>query len=135
MGSGRSGKFGNTRGAGGGGGGEKTPEPSLHNEMPENDGQTKHMLDDRGGHIPDTPDNRKKLIDLANDDKYYKGVDSRYGNTWHSKKLKDGSQMWSESRNGKIRNGGINKEPVPWDPETGYKRNMPTRNVKIRNKR
>lgn len=133
MGSGRSGKFGNTRGAGGGGGGEKTPEPSLHNEMPENDGQTKHMFDDRDGHIPDTPDNRKKLIDLANDDKYYKGVD-KLGNTWHSKKLEDGSQMWTESRSGKLNDGGINKSPRNWDPETGYKKNLPLRRNRKRGK-
>ncbi len=32
--------------------------------------------------MPDTPENRKMVSDLANDDRYYVGKD-KYGNDWH----------------------------------------------------
>ena len=31
----------------------------------------------------------------------------------------DGTQTWTESRNGRIFDGGVNKEPKTFDPKTG----------------
>ena len=127
MGSGRSGKFGNTRGAGGGGSSKK---PSKRNKMPEDPSRRKHIFRKKDGHMTnETPENVKKLVDMANDDKYYRGVDKR-GSTWHSKELKDGSQLWTESWNGTIRDGGLNKKVHPWNPETGLKQKVKLRNKK-----
>ena len=67
-----------------------------------------------------TSKNRELLTKLSVP-KNYVGTDG-WGNQWYSKILKDGRQAWSESRNGIIWDGGINSSPLPWDPNTGYKR-------------
>ena len=47
--------------------------------FPKNDSQYKHFMRDEDGHLPDTPENRKLLTDLANDTAYHMGKD-KYGN-------------------------------------------------------
>ena len=98
-------------------------------KLPPHDDQIKHIMADRPGHLPDTPENRKKLVDLANDIRCYKGTDIK-GNNWHYKEIEDGSQLWVEIRDGVIQNGGINKPPRSWDPQTGLNRNIYRRNRK-----
>ena len=39
------------------------------------------IFGDRPGHLPDTPANRQRLVDVANDRDNYRGVD-KYGNKW-----------------------------------------------------
>ena len=68
--------------------------------------------------IPDTPENRKLLQDLANDARYHAGKDT-HGNDWHFKTLEDGSQIWTSSRDGIIQEGGLNNPPRPWNDRTG----------------
>ena len=79
-----------------------------------------HIFSDKEGHVADTPKNRELLTKLSVP-KNYVGTDG-WGNQWYSKILKDGRQAWSESRNGIVWDGGINSSPLPWDPNTGYKR-------------
>lgn len=80
-----------------------------------------HIFDpDKGGHVEDTPENRDKLRDTANDPDSYLGQD-KYGNDWHARTNDDGSQTWTVSRNGRIWDGGVNKQPKGWNPDTGLK--------------
>ena len=41
--------------------------------------------------VPDTPENRKMLVDLANNKELHRGID-RYGNDWHVRQNADGTQ-------------------------------------------
>ena len=92
-------------------------------KLPPNDAQIKHIFREEEGHLPDTPENRALLVELANERSSHAGKDAR-GNDWHVRMNEDGSQIWAESRNGTIRNGGLNKPPLPWDDETGLKVNL-----------
>lgn len=105
MGTGVHGGFGNTKGSG-------------RVSLPKNDSQIKHIFRKKKGHLEDTPENRKLLEDLANDDSKYLGTDAR-GNSWNAVILPDGSQLWVEYRNGRIIDGGKNDTPQPWHPESG----------------
>ena len=60
-------------------------------KMPRNDSKLKHIFRDEEGHLPDTPENRKMILDLANDVQYYVGKD-RYGNDWNIRNNEDGTQ-------------------------------------------
>lgn len=91
-------------------------------KLPPNDAQLKHIFDKRDGHLPDTPENRQLLLDLANEMKHYKGKD-QYGNDWHIRINKDGTQDWVRSQNQVINEGGRNLNPLPWDNETGLYKN------------
>lgn len=71
--------------------------------------------------IPDTPSNRALLENVANNPENFRGTD-KYGNDWYTKTLADGGEVWVESRNGNIFDGGINETPKPWDTETGLKK-------------
>ena len=68
--------------------------------------------------VPDTPENRKMLVDLANNKELHRGID-RYGNDWHVRQNADGTQDWTRSRNQVINNGGRNNVPEPWNDNTG----------------
>jgi hypothetical protein len=57
------------------------------------DDKVGHILKNRSGHIPDTSENRKLLIDLAQDLSTRQGID-KHGNAWHSKIRDDGTQIW-----------------------------------------
>lgn len=90
--------------------------------MPKNDSQIKHIMKEEEGHLPDTPQNREFLVDLANNKKAHIGKDHR-GIDWHATLNKDGSQNWVSHRNGVISDGGVNKVPRVFDEETGLKNN------------
>jgi filamentous hemagglutinin len=79
---------------------------------------SKKIFGKRDGHLPDTPENRKLLQDVANDPKAVLGPDA-HGNEWSSKILDDGSQLWTQTRNGNVINGGLNKTPHTYNPTTG----------------
>jgi RHS repeat-associated core domain len=91
------------------------------NKLPKGDqsSQLNHIFNDESGHLADTPDNRAILEKVANDPNDYIGTD-KYGNDWHSETI-DGKQIWVESRNGQIWDGGENEAPRVWDTETGLK--------------
>lgn len=91
-------------------------------KLPPNDSQLKHIFEERDGHLPDTPENRKLLEELANNRDRYRGKD-KYGNDWNIRLNDDGTQDWVRSQHQVINEGGRNKEPRPWDDETGLFRN------------
>ena len=96
-------------------GGEKA------NKIPNNPATTGHIFRDAEGHIPDTPQNRSLLEDVANSAQDFLGYD-KYGNAWYTRQLPDGTFAWVEARNGNIFEGGINKTQKTWNPETGLKK-------------
>ena len=63
------------------------------------------------------------MEELANDLSAHAGKDIR-GNDWNIRDLDDGSQIWVQSQNGIIQNGGINRPPRAWDEYTGLSRNI-----------
>ena len=91
------------------------------NKIPNNDSTTGHIFRNAEGHIPDTPENRNLLEDVANNSDNFLGFD-KYGNEWYTQIQKDGTQVWVQARNGKIFEGGVNKIPKNWNPQTGLKK-------------
>ena len=92
-------------------------------KMPENEAQLKHIFRDDEGHLPDTPENRQIISDLANDVKCYAGKD-KYGNEWHVRNNADGTQDWVRHQNMVINEGGRNSSPKPWNAKTGLYKNI-----------
>ena len=90
--------------------------------MPQNDSQIKHIMREDEGHLIDTPENRRLLIELANNSSAHIGKDSR-GIDWHVSYNEDGSQNWVCHRDGVIQDGGRNMIPREFDEETGLKNN------------
>lgn len=89
--------------------------------LPDEKSQLNHIFSNRPGHLPDTPQNRERLINLANDNQKFVGKD-KYGNSWNVSNTSDG-QLWVRHQNGKINEGGINKVPRNWNSETGLNDN------------
>uniref|UniRef100_UPI000691F5F9 hypothetical protein n=1 Tax=Campylobacter sputorum TaxID=206 RepID=UPI000691F5F9 len=94
----------------------KNSEKNIVNIITDN--KAKKIFGTREGHIIDTPQNRELLINVANDTKLVLGKD-KFGNTWSGKLLDNGEQVWTQTRNGQIINGGINKTPKNFNSETG----------------
>ncbi len=103
------------------GAGSKEDSGFKKNRIPNDDSITGHIFRDAEGHIPDTPENRALLEDVANDSANFRGTD-KYGNKWYTRTQSDGSLVWVEIRNGKIFEGGVNVTPKQWNPETGLKK-------------
>ena len=78
----------------------------------------KHIFRSKPGHLIDTQANRKLILEVAGDSKNFLGVD-KHGNSWHAKIQKDGTQVWSISRNGEVRDAGVNKKVQNFHKETG----------------
>ena len=91
------------------------------NRIPYNDSTIGHIFSGAEGHIPDTLENRALLENVANNVDNFRDKD-KYENEWYTMDLEEGSQVWVEVRNGNIFEGGINKAPKPWDPDTGLKK-------------
>ena len=91
-------------------------------KLPKNESQLKHIFRNEEGHLKDTQENRKMLLDLANADKYHIGKDM-YGNEWHIRINEDGSQDYTREMHQIINEGGKNRIPRPWDEMTGLNRN------------
>ncbi|MCW6511407.1 DUF1073 domain-containing protein [Lichenifustis flavocetrariae] len=88
------------------------------NLLPDNQSQLKHISRNENGHLPDTAANRQLLQDISSEDRYVLGHDS-FGNTWSSKLMDNGTQVWVQVRNGRIINGGVNETPHEFNPQTG----------------
>jgi len=79
----------------------------------------KHIFRSKEGHLSaDTLKNRKLLEGVANKRSTTLGTD-KHGNTWSAQTRSDGSQVWTQARGGRIINGGVNKTPKQFNPETG----------------
>jgi hypothetical protein len=100
--------------------GPQGPAPGAQGEarFPEKPGQTRHIFRDAPGHLADTPANRALLKGVADDASTTLGTD-RFGNVWSARTLEDGTQVWVQTRNGVIQNGGLNKTPRVFNSETG----------------
>ena len=123
----RSGHFKGTKG-------DKKTSTDPVNKLPPNDSQLKHIFRNAEGHLPDTPENRELVTNMANKPANYIGMD-KYGNQWYSEfNASDGSQLWASVRNGRIQNAGKNLIPHTWDDETGYSQN-PKKDTNWRNKK
>jgi hypothetical protein len=96
-------------------GGPTTSRPAS---FPQGNSQTQHIFRDAPGHLADTPANRSLLQGVANDSRTTLGTD-RFGNTWSARSRSDGSQVWVQTRNGVIQNGGVNSTPRTFNPQTG----------------
>ncbi|MBD3816763.1 MAG: hypothetical protein IE913_09995, partial [Halothiobacillus sp.] len=79
--------------------------------------RTKHIFRNKRGHLPDTPENRKLLENVADNPSTTLGKD-KFGNTWSAQTRSDGTKVWTQTRDGKIINGGLNQTPK-FNPETG----------------
>lgn len=88
-----------------------------------NEKNIQHIFKDRPGHITDTPTNRKIITDITTDVKNYLGTD-QYGNHWFAKILDNGQQAWAQTRNGIIRNCGLNAIPNTYNPVSGLSKLM-----------
>jgi Tfp pilus assembly protein PilF len=72
--------------------------------------RAQHIFRRAHGHLRDSPVNRKRLENLANDATALVSKD-KYGNTWHARLEPDGTQLWAEIRGERIINGGVNMPP------------------------
>ena len=90
--------------------------------LPKGEAQLKHIFADRPGHLPDTPENRALLEDVANNKDDFFGIDGQ-GRGWCSRITDDGSQVWVKVVNDAIADGGLNLEPHDWDRLTGFNKN------------
>jgi len=89
--------------------------------FPISESEVNHIFPEAEGHVADTEENRRLLMDVANDDLARLESD-QYGNEWSARLLPDGSQAWTQTRLGKIVNGGINVVPRTFNPNTGLKK-------------
>ena len=94
---------------------------SVTNIIPDNNSTIGHIFREAEGHIPDTLENRALLVNVANNTENFRGID-KYGNEWYTKILENGKEVWVESRNGKIFDGGVNEIPKSWNSDTGLKK-------------
>lgn len=68
-----------------------------------------HIFRNASGHVGDTPENRRLLLDTFAP--AHKLGDDRFGNSWYARLLGDGRQVWIQARGDRIRNGGVNQRP------------------------
>lgn len=82
------------------------------------EGRLGHIFREAEGHLPDTLGNGQLLQGVADDPATTLGSD-KYGNIWSARTLNDGSQVWTQTSNGEIINGGLNSIPRTFNPESG----------------
>ena len=80
--------------------------------------RTGHIFRDSEGHLPDTPENRSLLERTASDPNRQLGTD-RHGNVWSAETRADGTKVWTQTRDGKVINGGVNDSARQFNSETG----------------
>lgn len=78
-----------------------------------------HVFREADGHLAqDTLANRQLLEGCANNPVNVIDFD-QYGAEWAAQLQADGSQLWTRSWAGGIRNGGLNDPPWIWNPDGG----------------
>jgi filamentous hemagglutinin len=90
-------------------------------QLPTSASELGHIFRHAGGHLRDTTENRRLLLDVANDAVAQLESD-QFGNRWAARVLPDNRQVWVRMRGDKIINAGVNVEPRGFDPETGLNR-------------
>ncbi|ALU64319.2 hypothetical protein DA70_11480 [Pandoraea pnomenusa] len=91
---------------------------ARNNNLPSNSSQLSHIFREETGHLSNTPENRRTLVNLVNNPANLLGTD-RFGNQWFAQILSDGTQLWGSVRNGVVQNGGLNATPKIFNPVTG----------------
>jgi len=94
------------------GSGDKGPEEP---EFREN--SISHIFDGKKNHFTKTPENMKKVLDIARDNNNYLG-DDWYKNRWFARNV-NGAQEWCKLRGNKITSAGRNPEIRTFNKETG----------------
>ena len=98
------------------------PESKTQITISEND--LDHIFRDKPGHLKENnAHNRDLLISTATNAKNFFGICER-GSSWFAENMPDGTQIWAEVRNGKVRNGGINSTPKQFNRATGLKKSL-----------
>ncbi len=92
----------------------------VPNSLPDNPSQLSHIFRNDSGHLPDTLANRQMLLETSNNAVNKLGT-NRFGNDVYVSNRSDGSQIWVETRNGIIQNGGVNNPPRTWIKNEGLK--------------
>jgi hypothetical protein len=77
-----------------------------------------HIFRKDPGHVLDTPENRQRVLEVANRDENRLGTD-RFGVDWYGQIHEDGTQTWVRVRKDKSINAGVNPVPRLWSPVTG----------------
>jgi len=75
-------------------------------EMPKNNSQISHIMRNDLGHLPNTPQNQRILIEMTSDVRNFLGID-KVGNEIYTK-TEANKQYWAYVRKGIIQNGGVN---------------------------
>ena len=81
-----------------------------------------YNLPEKFGHVLDSPENRRLLMETARDAKNFVAIKIKSGGRLYTKELPDGSQVWVEVRHGIIQNGGVNRPPVTDWEKRGFKK-------------
>lgn len=89
-----------------------------NNGLPSDSSQLSHIFRDDVGHLTNTSENQKTLLNLVNNPANSLGTD-QFGNKWFAQTLPNGTQLWGSVRNGVIQNGGLNTTPRSFSPATG----------------
>ncbi|MGH9473703.1 MAG: RHS repeat domain-containing protein, partial [Terriglobales bacterium] len=99
--------------------GAEAAEAATGAVLPAEESQLGHIFREAEGHLPDTPENRALLENVANDPANSLGTAAN-GTSWSARTLPDGQQVWVQTRGGRIVNGGIiNDTPRTSNPSTG----------------
>lgn len=78
----------------------------LFAKMPKQRAQIMHIMRSSEGHLVDTPQNRKLIVDMTNEKEAYLGINI-HGNEVYSKTV-NGIQYWAYVRNDIIQDAGAN---------------------------
>ena len=110
---------------------ETHPHDDKSNHFSLNPQVRKHGLCERRGHISDTPENERKMLDLVRNRKNRICWD-KDDNMWYAKIQEDGSQLWASVRieSSEIQNCGLNEVPRSVDRFTGLNRSFSQKNLR-----
>jgi hypothetical protein len=70
-----------------------------------------HIFSGKAGKLIDTPTNRELIREVSNNPANLVGVD-KYGKSWYSQILPNGTQIYSYTQNGVVKGAGINQTPI-----------------------
>ena len=99
----------------------------MFGKLPPNDSQIMHMFRIDDGHLPNTAQNRSKIVDMTEEKSNYLGL-NQYGNECYAKKIGK-TQLWATVRNGIIQNCGLNSKEIPYIEGVGFVKNNKIKKV------